>query len=226
MLAGELSRIGEWIQPYEINHLYLKSGNLETCFDKFFLQNSQNVLGVSLFCYILTSHFTDMDKKHYWLMVFTGPTWRDFLAAGGEVAGFGKRHLFSLRRMKLGDYLISYVGGLSSIIAVSEITSEAYEDHTEIWKDSLDDFPARIKVKSLITLRPETAIPIVELKSQLRLFRGLKDSNKWGGMFQSGLKMLTDDDGDFLVKALMDAQENPVHREIKPYQLARKRQYH
>jgi hypothetical protein len=40
------------------------------------------------------------------LDLFTGTTWEEFQAAGGEVSGFRERRWKSVQQMKPGDYLL------------------------------------------------------------------------------------------------------------------------
>jgi hypothetical protein len=43
------------------------------------------------------------------LDLFTGTTWEEFLAAGGDVSGFRERRWKTVQQMKLGDYLLCTV---------------------------------------------------------------------------------------------------------------------
>src|SRR4029450_13486260 len=52
--------------------------------------------------------------QSYWLDLFTGTTWEEFLAAGGEVSGFRERRWKTVQQMKPGDYLLCYRTGSSS----------------------------------------------------------------------------------------------------------------
>ena len=46
--------------------------------------------------------------RAYWLDLFTGKTWREFLAAGGTVSGFRESRRNSVGRMRPGDYLLGH----------------------------------------------------------------------------------------------------------------------
>ena len=109
--------------------------------------------------------------RTYWLDLFTGVTWDEFLAAGGEVSGFRDRRWKTVQQMKPRDYLLCYLTGISRWIGVLEVASEPFKDTTPIWKD--DEFPCRVRVRSLATLTPETAGPVfVEVED----LTGEKDS--------------------------------------------------
>jgi predicted RNA-binding protein len=90
--------------------------------------------------------------RTYWVDLFTGTTWEEFLAAGGEVSGFRERRRKTVQQMKPGDYLLCYLTGISRWIAVLEVTSEPFRDTAPIWKD--EDFPSRVRVRSVVTLTP------------------------------------------------------------------------
>src|SRR2546429_2742256 len=98
---------------------------------------------------------SSMKQPNYWLDLFTGTTWREFLDAGAEVSGFREGRWKTVQQIKRGDYLLCYLTGVSRFIGILQVTSEPYKDTKPIWKQ--DPFPARVKVKILTTLAPETA---------------------------------------------------------------------
>ena len=68
-----------------------------------------------------------MDRK-YWLDLFTGKTWEEFLENGANVSGFKKRRGNIAKKIHKGDYLICYLTGLSRFIGVLEVLSDSYLD--------------------------------------------------------------------------------------------------
>ena len=70
-----------------------------------------------------------MKKRTYWLDLFTGTTWREFLDAGGGVSGFRERRWNTVRQIKPGDYLICYLTGISRFIGMLEVRSKPYVDN-------------------------------------------------------------------------------------------------
>src|SRR5205807_6308958 len=75
----------------------------------------------------------------YWLDLFTGATWQEFLDAGGKVSGFRPSKWKALKKVKVGDVLLCYLTGVSRWIGALEVTSRPFRDHAPIWKD--EDFP-------------------------------------------------------------------------------------
>jgi hypothetical protein len=158
--------------------------------------------------------------RTYWLDLFTGTTWDEFLAAGGEVSGFRDRRWKTVQQIKLGDYLLCYLTGISRWIGVLEVESEPFKDTTPIWKD--DEFPCRVRVRSLATLTPETAVPVFELRDQLSIFRDLRNPNAWTGHFRGSPARWKAADGEAVVAAILAAKDNPTTRPVDPAKLARR----
>jgi len=48
----------------------------------------------------------------YWLDLFTGTTWKEFLDAGAKVSGFSQRMRANVSRIKPGDILLCYMTGV------------------------------------------------------------------------------------------------------------------
>jgi hypothetical protein len=161
-----------------------------------------------------------LSSRTYWLDLFTGTTWQEFLDAGATVSGFRERRWKTEQRIKPGDYFLCYLTGVSRFIGVLEATSEPYWDETPIWKDEV--FPCRLKVEAIATLTPETAVPIFELKEQLAIFENLKSPGAWTGHVRGSPATWKPSDGEAVVYAVMEAMENPVKRPVDKAKLARR----
>ena len=59
-----------------------------------------------------------MDTRTYWLDLFTGTTWQEFLGEGGSVSGFRESRWTTVQRINPGDYLICYLTGVSRLIGM------------------------------------------------------------------------------------------------------------
>jgi predicted RNA-binding protein len=149
-----------------------------------------------------------MDKRNYWLDLFTGTTWSEFKKAGSKVTGFRQSKWKTVQKIKEGDYFLCYLTGISRFIGILEVTSEPYQDETPIWSDEY--FPCRFKVRPIIELNFETAVPVHNLKDSLSCFRNLKNPNAWTGAFRGSPAQWSTSDGKAVVKALQEAQENPI----------------
>jgi predicted RNA-binding protein len=150
--------------------------------------------------------------RTYWLDLFTGTTWKEFLAAGGEVSGFRERRWKTVQQMEPGDYLLCYLTGISRWIGVLEVVSEPFKDTTPIWKD--EAFPARVRVRQVATLAPETAVPVFELRDELSVFRDLKNPNAWTGHFRGSPARWKPADGQAVVAAILEAKRTLESLEV------------
>ncbi len=90
----------------------------------------------------------------------------------------------TVQRLKPGDYLLCYLTGISRFIGGSRGGIESFEDDTPIWTDST--FPSRVHVKILHKLTPTTAVPVLDLRDELSVFRNLSNPNYWSGSLSGG----------------------------------------
>jgi hypothetical protein len=152
-------------------------------------------------------------KRNYWLDLFTGTTWEEFQKAGSSVSGFRESRWKIVQKIAKGDYFLCYLTGVSRFIGILEVASVPYKKaDREIWHD--DDFPCRFKVKPIVELTPETAIPVLELRDRLSCFQNLTSPHAWTGHFRSSPSKWKQTDGEAVVQAIIDARDNPVKRPI------------
>lgn len=161
-----------------------------------------------------------MGERNYWLDLFTGTTWQEFLNAGGNITGFREKRWKIVQQIKVGDYLICYLTGVSRFIGILEVTKPAYKDTSSIWQD--EEFPCRLKVRSHIALTPETAVPVRDLSGKLSLLKDMTSSLAWTGHFRGSPTRWKASDGEAVLAALIEAQKKPVHRPVDPVKLARR----
>ncbi len=161
-----------------------------------------------------------MENRNYWLDLFTGQTWQEFLDAGASVSGFRESRWKTVQQMKPGDYLLCYLTGISRFVAVLEVISEPFRDDAPIWKDTA--FPCRVKVKVVVGLTPETAVPVLQLKDRLSIFENLRSPVSWTGYFRGSPMKWKVADGEAVVAALSDAHRNPVVRPVDAAKLSRR----
>ncbi|MFO1350803.1 MAG: hypothetical protein U1F68_09065 [Gammaproteobacteria bacterium] len=157
-------------------------------------------------------------ERRYWLGLFSHGTWNTFVANGAHTIGFRENRWPIVQKLKPGDYVLAYLTGVSRWIGALVVTGEPFFDASPLWAE--DVLPARVKVKPLVMLTPETAVPIAELRDKLTLFRKLKNPNAWTGRLRGAPARWTRGDGEAVVEALLDAQVNPVVREVDGRKLA------
>ena len=71
--------------------------------------------------------------------------------------------------------------------------SSPFRDRTPIWSD--EDFPCRVRVKAVVTLTPETAVPILQLRGHLSFLTPEDTGNRWTGHVRGSPTRWTDADG-------------------------------
>ena len=161
-----------------------------------------------------------MADRTYYLDLFTGGTWQEFLDAGGNISGFRESRWSRVQKICPGDYFLCYLTGLSRWIGILEVTGNPYKDTTPIWQD--EPFPCRLPVKVIESLTPETAVPILEMKKQLTIFENLKNPNMWSGALRGSPQRWKTQDGEAVAKAVLTAKSNPIVREFDAAKLARR----
>ena len=141
----------------------------------------------------------------HFLDLFTPETWQQFRENGAGVTGFRVRHQrMANERVKPGDLFICYLTRLSRWCGVLRVESSAYMDDTPIYGEP-DPFVVRFKVKPIVVLDPEHAIPIHsdEVWGKLTMTRGHEKNHPgWTGFFRGSLNRFTQPDGQFLVDLL------------------------
>ena len=124
----------------------------------------------------------DSSGPTFWLDLFTGTTWKEFLDAGACVSGFRKTRASLAKQIVPGDILLCYVTGIQRWVGALEVLGPS-TDRSDIW--SIDDFPVRFSVKPLITMDPTTGIPMSHLASKVYFYESAEDKGKFKGFVRS-----------------------------------------
>jgi len=143
----------------------------------------------------------------YFIGLFSPETYEAFSRSDRSVSGFRSRHRNAANRVHIGDHLVCYLTRLSRWVGVLEILSEPYEDDIPIFFEDEDPFVIRFRVRPLVWLPKEQAVPIHDERvwNTLSFTRGLDPkSYVWTGKLRGSLVRLEDDDGEFLEKLLLE----------------------
>jgi len=168
--------------------------------------------------------------ERYWLDLFTGPTWEEFLAHGATVSGFRERRENTARRIHPGDYFICYITHISRFIGILRVKSDFYRDTSPIWENEV--FPVRFDVELLTKLEPRTAIPVLYLRDKLSMLKNIEPGQQWSGFFRGSPIEFKADDAKVIIEAIEKAARNPIARDFdekkywyhpKIYESAKKR---
>jgi hypothetical protein len=150
--------------------------------------------------------------RTYWIDLFTVETWKEFLDHGAGVSGFSEKRRATVQRIKPGDYLLCYLTRVSRWVGLLEVVSEPFFDEEPIW--SAQVYPRRVKVRAVLTLGPKYGVPVLDMRGELTVFQKLDNPNKWQGPFRASPTRWRVPDGEAVVRALQEAQANPVERPL------------
>lgn len=148
--------------------------------------------------------------RTYWLDLFTVETWKEFRDHGGDVSGFSEKRWSYVAKMMPGDYLLCYLTRVSRWVGLLEVIGEPFFDEKPIWSSKA--YPSRIPVRVLLALPPEQGVPVLEMREDLTVFRGLDDPNRWQGPFRGSPARWSTADGEAIIRVLQDRlarQDNP-----------------
>ena len=66
-----------------------------------------------------------LNRKNYWLCLFTGTSWGQFLEAEHKQVGFNKTQIKQANKIKNGDFLVAYLTKVSRFVAIQQVTLNA-----------------------------------------------------------------------------------------------------
>src|SRR6266849_5434860 len=108
----------------------------------------------------------------YYLDHFTPHTWTAFQEHGSTISGYPGSAKSRAAAVKTGDVFICYLVGLSRWCGAIEVVEGPYIDDKPIFSPVNDKYVVRFRVKPLVALDAEFAIPIGELWNQLNCTKG------------------------------------------------------
>jgi len=153
----------------------------------------------------------------YYIDLFSPETHSAFARSDRNISGFRLRHKGMADRIKRGDTFVCYLTRLMRWCGLLEVIEGPFIDSAPIFSTENDPFVVRFRVRPVVWLDFDKAIPIHDdlIWKGLSFTRTLeKTSIAWTGKVRGSLVRLDDRDGKFLVDQLM-AQAS----ESKPYPL-------
>lgn len=145
----------------------------------------------------------------YYINLFSPETYQVFSNTDMSISGFREGQKGIAASVKPGDKLICYVTKLSRWFGVLEVTSDYYIDDTPVYSEKEDPFIVRFKVKPIVWLPYNKALPVDEDLSwnNLSFTKNLpKKSLSWTSMVRGSLRKLDDKDGEFLERFLKEQE--------------------
>lgn len=154
----------------------------------------------------------------YALNLFSPQTYQAFMQSPRDVSGFRQRHMRAAERLAAGDRLLCYLTKVGRWFGILEVLDGPFVDHTPIFYPQDDPFVVRFKVRPIVLLDIEKAVPIRDD----RLWNSLsftkehsKASKTWTGKLRGSLVEFDDDDAQLLQDILLEQ----VSESATPYPL-------
>ena len=150
--------------------------------------------------------------KNYWLCLFTGTSWTQFLNAENQQVGFNKTQINQARKIRTGDLLIAYLTKVSRFVAILEVTEEAIVSEEQKWTEGL--FPVRVGAKIVKQLPIPSAIPMSSFLGKLSFLmkEDMPVSGVWSAHVRSSPRRWKFEDGEAvsaLIDTIAERAENP-----------------
>jgi hypothetical protein len=143
----------------------------------------------------------------YWLELFTGKTWEEFLNYGSKVSGFSNRMRNNVSKIKPGDILICYVTGIMRWTGALKVLGSS-NDTSKIWVDN--DFPERLSVRPIVTLDLEDGIPMDNLEGHVSFYKNSEDRGKFKGFVRMSPNFFrVYEDGEYILNLLKKEKNKP-----------------
>lgn len=145
----------------------------------------------------------------YYVAVFTGASWRLFLAAGGTTAGFPSQAWTRVAKLKTGDYLLCYLVGVKQWIGLIRVTGEPYSgSEPPIW--GAGAFPVRVPVEVVEELGEDASVSARDLIKQIPRLKDAADKHPgaWAGFLRGCPRRWPTEDAEVVIDALRRARRS------------------
>ena len=141
----------------------------------------------------------------YYFYPFSPESYAAFLDSPRDVVGVRPRFRAAADKVQPGEMLVCYLTRLSRWAGLLEVDSGSHRDDAPLFRRENDPFVIRFKVKPLICLPAEQALPIHdhEVWRTLSFTHGQdKRAGRWKGRLHADLTRITEADGAYLVGKL------------------------
>jgi len=146
-----------------------------------------------------------------WILTGSLENFRINVERGFDVIGFKERRRNQAEQFEPGDEIVFYVTGLQEFGAIARVTSEVFEDRTEVWPPGSkgEAYPWRVDAEPLIVLAEERFVPALELVGELE-HTAKWPAEHWHLAFQGQLRTVSEHDARVLRERLEAAAETSV----------------
>ncbi len=146
----------------------------------------------------------------YFLDLFSPETYEAFGRSDRSISGFRIRQRNAAEKVAPGDKLICYMTKVSRWFGILEVLEGPFNDQTPIFYPQNDPFVVRFRVRPLVWLPVEKAVPIHEDRvwGLLSFTIGQdKNTSAWTGKIRKSLVQMSEMDGTFLESVIRSQNE-------------------
>jgi hypothetical protein len=150
-------------------------------------------------------------QQKTWILTGSLENFRVNVDRGFDLIGFKERRRRQAEQMRPGDEIAFYVTGLQEFGAIARVTSEVFEDRTEVWPPGSkgEAYPWRVDAEPLIVLAEEQFVPALELVGELE-HTAKWPAEHWHLAFQGQLRTVSEHDAGLLRERLGAAAQTSV----------------
>jgi len=133
--------------------------------------------------------------------IFSPETYQAFERSTRDISGFRESEQAAASKLVPGDNLVCYMTKLSRWFGLLEVLSKPFVERTPIFYAADDPFVVRFRVRPVVWLPKDKAVPIHESQvwNSLSFTRDCaQGSGQWTGKLRRSLRQLSDEDGLFL----------------------------
>ncbi len=165
--------------------------------------------------------------QNYWLCLFTGTSWTQFLDSEKKQVGFNASQVKQAHKIKPGDYLIAYLTKVSRFVAILKVTEEAVISDEQKWTEGL--FPVRIGAEPVMQLPIPAAIPMSAFLGKLTFLMAdeMPVAGVWSAHVRSSPRRWQYEDGEavsnYLSKLIEGGENLNLKSRVSMYKISRKR---
>lgn len=147
----------------------------------------------------------------FWLLVTSPENFRlDRDQLGFRMQGLPARFKKSVRKMAVGDRVAYYVMTLQKFGATATVTGEYVEDHSRLWNERDEMWPARRPSTPDIILQDDELVDAKKLVPDLGF---IQKKENWGAYFQGSIREIPEEDFRLIeseMKKIVAAREHPA----------------
>lgn len=156
---------------------------------------------------------------NYYTNLFSPLTYQAFSQSNQSISGFRERQQNKAQQIQPGDRLVCYMTKLSRWVGLFEVEEGPFFDETPVFYPEDDPFVVRFRIRPIVWLEKEHAIPIHEdfVWNTLSFTREHDQrSSAWTGKLRSSLNQLEPEDAAFLEEILLQQAQNPRVYPLSP----------